>query len=77
MSLLEIPGPRPWPLVGNLPNIDLENSIQSIVNIGKQYGTKFLIFLLHLSCVRLNSKLNFQLQARFVDFVWEARTNYS
>lgn len=38
----EIPGPRPWPLVGNLPNIDLENSIQSIVDIGKQYGDLIL-----------------------------------
>lgn len=33
-----IPGPRPWPLIGNLLNIDLENSVQSVVDIGKQYG---------------------------------------
>lgn len=35
----EIPGPRPWPLVGNLPNIDLANSVQSLVDIGKEYGS--------------------------------------
>lgn len=34
----DIPGPRPWPLIGNLLDIDLENSVQSVVNIGKQYG---------------------------------------
>lgn len=34
----DIPGPRPWPLIGNLLSIDLENSVQSIVDIGKQYG---------------------------------------
>lgn len=33
-----IPGPRPWPLIGNLLDIDLENSVQSVVSIGKQYG---------------------------------------
>lgn len=44
----EIPGPRPWPLVGNLPNIDLANSIQSIADIGKAYGD----FISGRKCVR-------------------------
>ncbi|PSS05126.1 P450 family fatty acid hydroxylase [Coniella lustricola] len=34
----DIPGPRPWPFLGNLLDIDLENSVQSVVDIGKQYA---------------------------------------
>lgn len=49
----DIPGPWPWPLVGNLPNIDLENSVQSVVDIGKQYGMVVDVLELHLRRVRL------------------------
>lgn len=48
-----IPGPRPWPLIGNLLDIDLENSVESVVNIGKQYGMAIDVFTCYLGHLRL------------------------
>ncbi|KAF3015030.1 hypothetical protein E8E14_009804 [Neopestalotiopsis sp. 37M] len=42
---LSIPGPPPLPLIGNLRDIDLNNTIQSFTSLAKTYGP---IFKLHL-----------------------------
>lgn len=73
----DIPGPWPWPLVGNLPNIDLENSIQSVVNIGKQYGMAVDILICYLGRVKLCTYLTLHVQPRFVNSVLEARISFS
>jgi hypothetical protein len=42
---IPIPGPPPLPLIGNLRDIDLNNTIQSFTSLAKAYGP---IFKLHL-----------------------------
>ena len=36
---VSIPQPAGWPLVGNITDVDPELPIQSLINLGKQYGT--------------------------------------
>lgn len=45
MQLESIPGPPGLPLIGNLLDIDLENTFRSFETLGKKYGT---IYKLHL-----------------------------
>ncbi|KAI0023652.1 P450 family fatty acid hydroxylase [Xylariomycetidae sp. FL0641] len=33
-----IPGPRPWPILGNLPDLDLQNTVQSWLDLADTYG---------------------------------------
>lgn len=39
---IPIPGPKPWPVLGNLLDIDTENSIQSFSKLCLEYGMKAL-----------------------------------
>lgn len=73
----DIPGPRPWPLIGNLLNIDLENSVQSVVDIGKQYGMPTDKFHMFSEAVRQYTYLTLYLKPRFANFVLGARTKSS
>ncbi|OFA03056.1 cytochrome P450 [Duganella sp. HH101] len=38
-----LPGPRPWPLLGNLPNMDLRHIHQSVEEWSKRFGPVFKI----------------------------------
>lgn len=38
-----LPGPRPWPLLGNLPNMDLRHIHRSVEQWSKRYGPVFKI----------------------------------
>jgi len=40
-----LPGPRPWPLAGNLPNMQLEHIHRSVEAWSKRYGPMFKITL--------------------------------
>lgn len=40
-TLEDIPGPRPKPIVGNLPEIDAQNPIQSMMTLARRYGPVF------------------------------------
>lgn len=45
MQLGLIPGPPGLPLIGNLLDIDLENTFQSFVALGEKYGTIYKLRL--------------------------------
>ena len=42
-SVDSLPGPRPWPLLGNLPNMDLRHIHRSVEQWSKLYGPMFKI----------------------------------
>ncbi|XP_077171079.1 cytochrome P450 2K4-like isoform X2 [Paroedura picta] len=35
------PGPRPWPLIGNLPLVDLKRPYKTMLQLSKKYGSVF------------------------------------
>uniref|UniRef100_A0A8C6TD67 Cytochrome P450 2K1-like n=1 Tax=Neogobius melanostomus TaxID=47308 RepID=A0A8C6TD67_9GOBI len=41
----EPPGPRPWPLLGNLPQLDLKRLFASLYEMSKKYGGVFTVYL--------------------------------
>lgn len=44
-SRKEPPGPRSWPLLGNLPQLDLKRLFSSLYEMSKEYGNVFTIYL--------------------------------
>lgn len=40
-----IPGPAPWPLIGNLRDIDINNTVQSFMKLADEYGPIFKLTL--------------------------------
>ena len=44
-STLAIPQPRPWPIVGNVPDLDGEAPMQSLMRLAREYGPFFRITL--------------------------------
>uniref|UniRef100_A0A914WJ52 Cytochrome P450 n=1 Tax=Plectus sambesii TaxID=2011161 RepID=A0A914WJ52_9BILA len=39
------PGPTPWPIIGNIPQLDLNHPEKSLIQWGKQYGPVFTIWM--------------------------------
>jgi len=37
-NTIPIPGPRPYPLIGNLLDIDINNTVQSFSRLAKEHG---------------------------------------
>lgn len=38
----QIPGPKALPVLGNLLDIDLQDSLTSLINMGQKYGSSLL-----------------------------------
>jgi len=40
-----IPGPAPWPFVGNLPSLDRDNTLISMEKLANEYGPIYKLYL--------------------------------
>ncbi len=50
-----IPQPRPWPLLGNIPEIDAKNGIQSLMRLAAGHGPIFRLAILGRSIIVVGS----------------------
>ena len=46
-ALADIPGPKPYPVIGNILQLSKEKLIVSLPNFAKQYGGIFKIYILN------------------------------